>query len=70
MNEKRLGLLGMIGIGAFVLTLAGVGTYFLVENSRRRSRLGRRVSRAGRVLTRNLEHAAKRARARVDHFPS
>ena len=69
MNDKRLGILGMVGIGAFVLTLAGVGTYFLVEN-RRRSRLGRRVSHARRVLTRNLEHAAKRARARVDHFPS
>lgn len=67
-QRREMGVLGIVGITALVLTL-GVGTYVAVAEGRRRSRLRRSViGRARRVLTRNMAHATRRVRSRVDHF--
>jgi hypothetical protein len=70
-RRRRIGLLGQIGIAAGILTLAGIGAYVIVAETRRRARRRNSVvARAKRAISRNVAQAKTRARARANHFSS
>jgi len=59
-HKPTIGLFGALGVAAGILTLAGVGTFFVVSEMRRRRSV---IARAKRVISRNVA----RARSKANH---
>lgn len=67
-RRRSLGWIGVLGITAGILAVAGVGTAIFLAESRRRARLRNRVVAQAKRVIRNVAHAQRRARAKANHI--